>query len=228
MAIVYFDYGHGGRDPGATYKGRKEADDVLKVGMKTAKIVRDYGVTVDESRTTDKTLSLKQRSKDANKKNYDYLVSFHRNAFNTKARGVEVFAHPQSNAKSKALSRRMVAELAREGFINRGAKTANFHMLREVRAFAILAEIGFVDNPGDNAIFDKNIDSIASAIAKSILTELGITYKGPKKKPKPNNPDRDLFYRVVTGSFNDRKNAEERIEKLKKAGFDSFIDIFRK
>ncbi len=30
--IIMFDYGHGGKDSGATYKGRKEKDDNLKLG----------------------------------------------------------------------------------------------------------------------------------------------------------------------------------------------------
>jgi N-acetylmuramoyl-L-alanine amidase len=33
------------------------------------------------------------------------------------------------------------------------------------------------------------------------------------------------MYRVVTGSFADRANANDRIAELKKAGFDSFIAI---
>lgn len=41
-------------------------------------------------------------------------------------------------------------------------------------------------------------------------------------KPKD---DKDLFYRTVTGSFKDRDHAEQRIKDLKKAGFDSFIEI---
>lgn len=228
MAIVGFDYGHGGADPGAVYKGRREADDVLKVGMKTAAIMRRHGVTVDETRTTNKTLSLRERSNFLNRKNYDYVVSFHRNAFKPEqAKGVEVFAHPQSNAKSKALSRRMVNELSKVRFVNRGAKAANFHMLRETKAYSVLAEIGFIDNTADNKLFDTNIDKIAEAIAKSLLAEMGIKYK-EIAKPAPSNSDRDLFYRVVTGSFNNRKNAEERIAQLKKAGFDSFIDIYNK
>ena len=28
MMLILFDYGHGGKDPGAVYKGRKEAQDV--------------------------------------------------------------------------------------------------------------------------------------------------------------------------------------------------------
>lgn len=188
MAIVGFDYGHGGRDPGAVYKGRREADDVLKVGMKTARILRNHGVTVDETRTTDKTLSLTQRSDFFNRKSYDYVVSFHRNAFDGTATGVEVYAYPTAHPKSKRLSKRMNDELVKIGFVNRGAKLANFHMVRVPKAFAVLPEIGFIDNPRDNKIFDDNIDEIAEAIAKSILVELGMNYKGGNVKPNIKPP----------------------------------------
>lgn len=205
------------KDPGAVYKGRKEADDVLRVGMKTAAVMRRHGVKVDESRTSDITLSLGQRSNMANRKNYAYLVSFHRNAFNGNAKGVEVFAHPQSNPKSKALATRMNNELVKLGFVNRGMKTANFHMLREVRAFAVLPEIGFVDNPGDNAIFDKNIDKIAEAIAKSILTEMGIAYKGSKPVTKNLYRVRKTWEDVKSqkGAYANLDNAIAQAKKVK-------------
>ena len=211
--LVFFDYGHGGTDPGATFNGRKESNDNLRVGMKTAKIMRDNGVSVDESRTTDKTLSLSQRSNMANRKNYAYLVSFHRNSSTGgTARGVEVFAHPNSNAKSKALATRMNNELVKLGFVNRGMKTANFHMLREVKAFAVLPELGFINNPSDNALFDKNIDRIAETIAKSILAEMGITYK--ESKPVTTN-----LYRVRK-SWSDVKS-----QKGAYANLDSAISL---
>ena len=38
----------------------------------------------------------------------------------------------------------------------------------------------------------------------------------------------DTFYRVVTGSYKDRENAEEKLEELKNAGFDSFLVIYEK
>ena len=40
---ILFDYGHGGSDPGANYKGRKEADDVLRLGQAVAKRLRGAG-----------------------------------------------------------------------------------------------------------------------------------------------------------------------------------------
>lgn len=41
--------------------------------------------------------------------------------------------------------------------------------------------------------------------------------------------DKNIFYRVIAGSFNDRRNADRRLEKLKQLGIDGlFIDRFHK
>ena len=36
------------------------------------------------------------------------------------------------------------------------------------------------------------------------------------------------YYRVVAGSFTDRKNAEKIVEELKKKGYSAFVDIYKK
>ena len=46
--------------------------------------------------------------------------------------------------------------------------------------------------------------------------------------PKPVTSDSDGFYRVVVGSYKDKDNAIKQQEKLKKAGFDSFLDFYKK
>lgn len=40
--------------------------------------------------------------------------------------------------------------------------------------------------------------------------------------------NKETFYRVVTGSYKERVNADEQIAKLKKLGCESFVDIFKK
>jgi hypothetical protein len=67
MARLCFDYGHGGNDPGAVYKGRKEADDVLSLGRAVAAVLRRHGVIIDETRTADVSVSLKARCDFENK-----------------------------------------------------------------------------------------------------------------------------------------------------------------
>ena len=177
MARLCFDYGHGGNDPGSTYKGRKEADDVLYVGRQVAAEVRRFGVTVDETRTSDKTVSLQERSNYENRNNYDYFISFHRNAFKPEqARGVETFIYLNPGVKAEAMAGKIQSSLVAVGFSNRGVKRADFHVLRETKSPAILVEMGFLDNSSDNSLFDNKRVEIIKILAKAILNSLGIQY----------------------------------------------------
>lgn len=57
------------------------------------------------------------------------------------------------------------------------------------------------------------------------------SYKKPNTSNEENKNDNnggETFYRVVTGSYKERKNADEQLNKLKEAGFESFIDIYKK
>lgn len=229
MSKLCFDYGHGGSDKGASYKGRKEKDDVLKLGRAVAKEVRRHGVKVDETRTTDKTMSLSARSSFERRKNYDYFISFHRNAFKPEAAsGVETFTYTKQTAKARSLATRIQRNLVGVGFKDRGVKKANFHVLRETNSPAVLIEVGFIDNSKDNQIFDSKFNQIVQAITKAILDEVGIKYK-PINSSSPTAPSnsKETYYRVMAGSYKNRKNAEAQIKKLKKAGFESTIMIYK-
>lgn len=140
MAKICCDPGHGGNDPGAVYKGRKESEDNLAVVKAVAKELRRHGVTVDKTRNSDKTASLKERSNLENKGSYDYFISFHRNAFKPEqAKGVETYTYLNAGAKAKGLAAKIQAALVGIGFTNRGVKEANFHVLRETKAPAIIS-----------------------------------------------------------------------------------------
>src|SRR3712207_5538490 len=107
MVRLCFDYGHGGGDSGACYKGRKESNDVLSVGKAVAEEVRRHGITVDETRTSDVTVSLNDRSNFGNRSTYDYFISFHRNAYEPeKAKGAETYTYLSASTKAKVLADR--------------------------------------------------------------------------------------------------------------------------
>lgn len=170
MARLCFDYGHGGEDGGACYNGRKESNDVLSIGRAVAAEVRRHGVTVDETRTLDATVRLNDRSNFENRNTYDYFISFHRNAYEPeKARSVETYTYLNSGEKSKSLAQRIQTSLVALGFVDRGVKEANYHVLRETKASAVLVEIGFIDNTGDNNLFDAKRNEIIKALEKAIL-----------------------------------------------------------
>ncbi|SHF16057.1 N-acetylmuramoyl-L-alanine amidase [Caloramator proteoclasticus] len=227
MARVCLDYGHGGQDAGAVYKGRNEKDDNLKLGKKVAEILRQNGIVVDETRTGDNTVSLQERSNFERKNNYDYFISFHRNAsVPEKAKGVETFVYSLTNVRAKALADKVQANLVALGFVDRKVKSANYHVLRETKAQAILIEVGFIDNTEDNNLFDTKFNDIAKAIAKAILNQLGIEYK--EQMQEQSTTSSQVLYRVMAGSFSSRENAEKQVKKLNKLGIDATIMVFDK
>ena len=80
---IYLDPGHGGSDPGASGNGLLEKDVTLAIALKINDILlKEYaGAETRLSRTTDKTVTLQERTDDANSWGADLFVSIHTNAF---------------------------------------------------------------------------------------------------------------------------------------------------
>jgi len=172
--LMLFDYGHGGKDPGATYKGRREADDVMVLGQAVAKRLRSVGIVIDETRTTNTSLSLEQRVKMESMKNYDFFISFHRNAYKPEVgTGAEVYVYRFLNNKSKPLAAKIQKALVNVGFRNRGVKEADFYVLKHTQAPALLLEIGFIDNSDDNKLFDTKFKKIVEEMSHAMIEIAG-------------------------------------------------------
>src|SRR5699024_10749377 len=78
MVKIYIDAGHGGQDGGASANGLVEKKLTLKIAKKMNSLLKDYkDVTGKMSRKTDKTVSLKSRSDEANKCGSDLCISVH-------------------------------------------------------------------------------------------------------------------------------------------------------
>lgn len=205
MANWLLDAGHGGSDPGATYNGRRECDDVLRLTLRVGEILKANGESVSYTRTGDTTLSLSDRSNMDNRGNYNYYVSMHRNAVGPEvARGVETYLYNGSFASKetcRSLASHINSELVKVGFPNRGVKEANFHVLRETKSNAVLTEVGFIDHSQDNALFDAKFEEIATAIAKGCLAQVGKTLGSTPSKPTPPPvPENiDVTYQLYTG-----------------------------
>ncbi|NLK94756.1 MAG: N-acetylmuramoyl-L-alanine amidase, partial [Clostridiales bacterium] len=186
---------------------------------------RSHGVIVDETRTSDVTVSLQTRSNFENRNIYDYFISFHRNAFKPEAAsGVETYTYINQDSRSKSIADRIQTAIVNIGFVNRGVKKEDFHVLRETKAPAVLIELGFIDNTFDNNLFDSRRKEIIKAISKAILDQLGITYK---EESVSNSSNDKTLYRVMAGSFSVKENADKQVQKLKEAGFDATIMIFK-
>lgn len=79
---VVIDAGHGGSDPGANYAGCNEKEITLRVALSVGEQIRKRfpDVTVVYTRSTDKAVTLVERSRKSNDSNADLFISIHVNA----------------------------------------------------------------------------------------------------------------------------------------------------
>lgn len=179
---IAVDAGHGGSDYGATYNGRAEKDDNLKLALAVGDILEKNGIDVVYTRTTDEYETPFKKATDANDAKADYFVSIHRNSSPTSNQytGVETLVYNNSGIKSQ-MAANINSELEKAGFKNLGiTERPNLVVLKRTKMPAVLVEAGFINNDKDNETFDKNFNQIANGIADGILKTLGI-------KPKTNN-----------------------------------------
>ncbi|KAB8134700.1 N-acetylmuramoyl-L-alanine amidase [Gracilibacillus oryzae] len=153
MVRIYIDPGHGGTDPGAVANGLQEKDVTLAISLKIRDLLQQYqAVQIRLSRSMDRTLTLNQRTHDANVWGADYLISVHLNAGG--GTGYEDFIYDLLSDSSSTAQKQdvMHEEIIKKSNMNdRGKKKANFHMLRESNMSAILTENGFIDDPNNAA-----------------------------------------------------------------------------
>src|SRR5690625_1767351 len=174
MVKIFIDPGHGGSDPGAVANGLREKDLTLKIAKHIRDYLKNYNCSVKMSRTGDKTLSLAQRTNDANKWGADYFLSVHINAGG--GTGYEDFIY-SGGVSSKTTSARNTihSEITRQisDVRNRGKKRANFYVIRETKMPAMLSENLFIDTKADadklkdNAFIDKVAKGHAIGLAKA-------------------------------------------------------------
>ena len=209
---IVLDAGHGGTDPGAVYNGRNEKDDNLAQAV--GKILEDNGVDVVYTRTEDIYQTPFEKARIANQSGADYFISFHRNSSpeDNQYQGVEVLVYDKSGIKYQ-MAQNIVGALGELGFREIGVKERpGLVVLRRTRMPALLIETGFINSDADNALYDEKKDEIAQAIAGAILGTLSEeTIEAP------------LYYRVQTGAFRNRENADRMLYQLTDQGYPAFL-----
>lgn len=236
MAIsIMLDAGHGGRDPGAVYKGRQEKDDALKMVLAVGEILGNRGIDVQYTRTTDVYETPFQKAMKANEAGVDYFVSIHRNSFpvDNAASGVESLVYDLSGVKYE-MAEDINDQLETIGFRNLGVKARpNLVVLKRTRMPAVLVELGFINSDTDNQLFDQNFDAIALAIAEGILDTI---FQNPNAEENtvpdvmPELPpdlgqeeEEPARYHIQVGAFRNKNYAERLKEELLAEEFPAFI-----
>ncbi|MBU3143562.1 N-acetylmuramoyl-L-alanine amidase [Clostridium sp. CF012] len=182
---IVLDAGHGGNDPGAIGPtGLKEKTVTLAVTLKVGSILAKNGVETIYTRTSDnvdwstnEAQNLQARCDISNKANPDYFVSIHANSATAAAVGIETYYYA-GNVSGAKLAQAVQTELIKAtGNTNRGIKTANFYVLKNMDATAILVETSFISNPVEEKLLasDDYQNKLAKAISTGILKSLGIS-----------------------------------------------------
>ncbi len=171
MAVsIVIDAGHGGYDNGASYQGRKEKDDVLKLALAVGEKLKNAGYQVFFTRTSDVYDSPYEKAQIANASGADYFVSFHRNSSpnpNTYS-GVQTLVY-QENQVVNDIADSINEHLSEAGFKNLGIdERPGLVVLRRTQMPAVLVEVGFINSDQDNQTFDQNYDQIVDALAAGI------------------------------------------------------------
>lgn len=207
------DAGHGGEDPGAVFEGRREKDDALRLALAVGEILEDNGVDVMYTRVTDVYDTPQEKAGIANRSEADYLVSIHRNAMPVPgtASGIMSLVYENGGTAGR-LGANINRELAQTGFADLGVvERPGLIILRRSGMPAVLVEAGFIDNPEENALFDRQFQEVAEAIAGGILETI-----------REENEIRPEYYQVQVGAYRERAMAEEIARELSEQGYPAF------
>lgn len=213
---IMLDAGHGGRDPGAVYQGRREKDDTLRLTLAVGEILQNNGIDVEYTRTTDVYESPYEKAMEANNAGVDFFVSIHRNSYPTDnvVSGVESLVYDLSGIKLK-MAENINEQLEMVGFVNRGVKARpNLVVLKRTKMPAVLVEAGFINSNVDNQLFDDNFEDIAQAIATGILDTLEMNEVGASSSR----------YRVQVGSFRNPVYANRMLNELHMQDYPAVIE----
>ena len=240
MKLLILDSGHA-----KNTKGKKAPDNSFyewsfnnDMQYKIKKRAEDHGIHVFLSNPTPNTTSdigLSERATKMNNywiskgKPKSIMISLHANAYGdgfNDARGSECYvANNASNTSknfAKILNDNVVAAMKKidSGAKDRGVKTNNFTVIYKSSMPCCLMEYAFYSNKEDLKILKNNKDELVEATIKAICSYFDITYK-------PVVVNVSGKYRVVCGSYSSKDNAIAMQDKLKAAGFSSFL-IFEK
>jgi len=188
---IALDAGHGGSDPGAVYKDRREKDDTLDLTLAVGDILKKNGIDVYYTRTTDEYETPFKKATDANNSGANLFVSIHRNSSENPNQysGVETLVYSDTGLKAE-VARNINNQLEDAGFKNLGVdERKNLVVLKRTKMPAVLVEVGFINNDKDNYLFDEEFDSIAQAIADGILESIPSGRPGNTTSNKSNRTD---------------------------------------
>ena len=159
---IVIDAGHGGKDSGQNIKGIKEKEVVYQITQKIKELHQNKNVELYFSRPNNVFVSLDERVEFINTIQPDLVISLHANGhpqFEDKS-GTEIFISKNNSFKDKnyELASKLAGHLAIQpnslGKVS--IKNANFKIIRESKAPAMLIEVGFLTNEKERKFLNSS------------------------------------------------------------------------
>jgi len=163
--------GHHLNDPGATYNGRKESEEMMCLRNLVLAELKGHDFDTDNDSETNTVLQSRIKPNRT-----DVIVDNHMNASaNSKATGTEVFVSDNAGALSKQMAKELVDGISKIlGIANRGVKTESQSPRKKIGilnkpGIAVLIEHCFISNPNDLKAWDEKKPLVAKFVASTII-----------------------------------------------------------
>ena len=177
--IIYVDPGHGGMDPGATYKELKESNINLEISEKLKEKLEKKGAKVYLTRNGDYDLSnnntsnhkkndLLNRAKIINESECDIFISIHLNSDPSPTwNGTQIF-YTNKNKENKQIAQIIKQQIKTKRSIK---EIKNMYLFDRITKPGILIEVGFISNSNDRyKITNKEYQQqLAQSITNGII-----------------------------------------------------------
>lgn len=192
---IWLDPGHGGTDGGACALDCTEKEDNLTYALELGRQFQAQGLEPIFTRTTDKSVTLTQRTNLENQEQCALAIACHRNGAGTPtATGLEIWLHSKApkqyvdwaadicnGIKALGLPLRTGQSIIGKVVpgVYRGFRTdpnANYYANSGTNAPSMLIELGFVSCQKDNVFFAEHYKAACAEIVKASCKFLGVAY----------------------------------------------------
>ena len=187
--VIVLDAGHGGDDPGAINGSLKEKNIVLSIAQKAGKELQGRGYKVYYTRSKDKFINLRDRTKYANDKAADLFISIHANAAPNKTKaatmhGIETFflspARSERSKNAAALENKSDIEemnyFSKQtflNFLNREKIIASNKLAIDVQREVLARAKSVSSKASDGGVREAPFWVLVGALMPAVLLEVG-------------------------------------------------------
>ena len=175
---IVLDAAHGGEacNDNKGKSGLREKDVNLDIVKILVGLLESQGAEVYLTRESDVGIALSDRAAVSNNRRPDLFLSIGQNSFpNSTASGTEIYYY-RGDEQGKRLSQLIMKKLGESLEIkDRGVRTAEFYLLREVKASAVIIQLLYISNPHDEAMLQDQ--DFRAAAAAAVFDGVATYYK---------------------------------------------------